>query len=197
MPKVTEAHRAARREQILDAAVRCVAREGFHKMTMAHVIAESGLSAGAVYGYYRGKADLIRAIAGRVLGGFADALDEVAHGPGPVAPLDAVRALLSHVERLAAESDGAFPRVALHAWSEAARDDDVRDIVRGNVDQVHRALLEVLGRARADGTLPAGDAEAMARVLLGLVPGFLIQGLLLGQTDAAAYLSGIEALLAD
>ena len=61
MPKVSEAHRAARREQIIDAAIRCVGREGFHRTTMSHVIAESGLSAGAVYGYFTGKEDLIKA----------------------------------------------------------------------------------------------------------------------------------------
>lgn len=196
MPKVTEEYRTARREQILDAALRCVAREGFHKTTMAQVIAESGLSAGAVYGYFTGKPDLIRAIASRALGGFAEALQEVTDGPGPVAPVDGVRVLVHHVEGLAVGTDGAFPRVALHAWSEAARDDDVREIVSGNIARVHRAWLALLERAEADGTVPAGDHDAMARALLSLLPGFVLQGLLLGEIDAATYVAGCEALLA-
>src|SRR5262245_65670139 len=94
MPKVSEEHRAARREQILDAAIRCVGREGFHRTTMSHVIAESGLSAGAVYGYFSGKEDLIKASAGRALSGFAELLHGIAEGPDPVTPAGALRAML-------------------------------------------------------------------------------------------------------
>jgi AcrR family transcriptional regulator len=196
MPKVSDEHRAARREQILDAAIRCVAREGFHRTTMAHVIAESGLSAGAVYGYFKGKPDLIRAIAGRALGGFAELLNEVAAGPGPVSPATGLRAMVQAVERLTAESDGDFPKVGLHAWSEAARDPEVREIVNANVEHVHAAWLEVLRRAAADGTLPEGDHAAMARVMIGLMPGFVIQASLLGNVDGEAYVAGFEALTA-
>lgn len=196
MPKVSDEHRAARREQILDAAVRCVAREGFHRTTMADVIAESGLSAGAVYGYFKGKPDLIRAIAARALGGFAELLHEVAVGPGPVSPASALRTLVAAVERLAEESGGDFPRVGVHAWSEAARDPEVRGIVGANVERLHAAWVEVLARAEVDGTLPAGDHAATARVMVGLMPGFVLQGPLLGQVDGAAYVAGFEALTA-
>lgn len=194
MPRVTAEYRTARREQILDAAVRCVAREGFHKTTMAHVIRESGLSAGAVYGYFKGKPDLIRAIAGRVLGGFAEVLDAVATGPGPVTPTAGLRAIVGRVEQLAADSGGDFPRVAVHAWSEAARDDEVKEVVRANIDHVHRAWLGVLERAEADGTIAPGDHAASARALIGLMPGFVIQGLLLEEIDGASYVAGFEAL---
>jgi AcrR family transcriptional regulator len=196
MPRVSDEHRTARREQILDAAVRCVAREGFHRTTMAHVIAESDLSAGAVYGYFKGKPDLIRAIASRALGGFAELLHEVATGPGPVSPASALRAVVTQVERLAEESGGDFPRVGLHAWSEAARDPEVREIVRASVERVHGAWLEVLARAEVDGTLRAGDHAATARVMTGLMPGFVLQGPLLGSVDGAAYVAGFEALTA-
>jgi AcrR family transcriptional regulator len=194
MPKVTDEHRAARREQILDAAVRCVAREGFHRTTMAQVIAEADLSAGAVYGYFKGKPDLIKAIAGRALGGFSDILLAVADGPGPVSPATGLRAVVRAVERVSAETDGAFPKVALHAWSEAARDPEVREIVALNLAGLQDAWLAVLRRSDADGTLPAGDHAAMARVMIGLMPGFLVQSSLFGVVDADAYVGGFEAL---
>jgi AcrR family transcriptional regulator len=194
MPKVSAEYRAARREEVLDAAVRCVAREGFHKTTMAHVIAESGLSAGAVYGYFKGKSELIRAIAARALSGFAEVLEAVAVAPGPITPAMGLRAIMSEVERMSAESDGAFPKVVVHAWSEAARDPEVREVVRTNVDKVHRAWLDVLARAEADGNIAPGDHAASARALVGLMPGFVVQGLLLDEIDGASYVDGFEAL---
>ena len=69
MPKVSDAHRESRREQILIAAWKCFSRNGFHSTSMADVIAEAGLSAGAVYLYFRSKDDIIVAVATQVFGG--------------------------------------------------------------------------------------------------------------------------------
>ena len=59
MPKVTEEHVEARRRQILSAALRCFAREGFHRTTMQDIFREADLSPGAVYSYFKGKDELI------------------------------------------------------------------------------------------------------------------------------------------
>jgi AcrR family transcriptional regulator len=196
MPRVTEEHRAARRDQIVDAAIRCVAREGFHKTTMAHVIAESGLSAGAVYGYFKGKPELITAIASRAVGGFSHVLEDLVEAPGPVTLPAALAELLDAIDELVAASDGGFPRVAVHAWSEAARDPAVLEIVRTNVDRVHAAWVRVVERALADGTLaPVDDVPALARALVGLLPGYLLQAHVLGLVDRHTYLAGCAALL--
>lgn len=195
MPRVTPEHRAARRDQILAAAVRCAAREGFHKTTMAHVIEESGLSAGAVYGYFKGKSDLIRAIAETVVGSLAHSLDEVADGPGPVTLAGALEHALAQIAALSAAQEGPFPLVALHAWSEAARDEEVRHVVDVSIDGVAAAWLRVLDRAVADGTLaPEVDRASLVPVLLGLMPGFVLQSTLLGRVDAQTYLAGFVAL---
>ena len=66
MPKVTAAHRESRREQILLAAWKCFSSNGFHSTSMADVIREAGLSAGAVYLYFRSKDDIIVAVATQV-----------------------------------------------------------------------------------------------------------------------------------
>ena len=55
MPKVSEEYRTARRSEIARAALRCFARKGFDATSMADIIAESGLSAGAIYGHYKSK----------------------------------------------------------------------------------------------------------------------------------------------
>ena len=77
MPKVTDAHRESRREQILIAAWKCFSRNGFHSTSMADVIREAGLSAGAVYLYFRSKDEIIVAVATQVFGGIQGRLRRV------------------------------------------------------------------------------------------------------------------------
>jgi len=61
VPKVSEEHADARRQQIIDAAYRCFARKGFHQATMRDIYEEAGLSPGAVYHYFDSKDEIIRA----------------------------------------------------------------------------------------------------------------------------------------
>lgn len=61
MPKVSEAHLEQRRQQILDAAITCFARKGFHQTTMADIASQAGVSDTLAYRYFSGKEDLIEA----------------------------------------------------------------------------------------------------------------------------------------
>ncbi len=47
-----------RRQRIMEAALACFARKGYHKTTMDDIVAESGLSKGTLYWYFRSKDDL-------------------------------------------------------------------------------------------------------------------------------------------
>lgn len=51
-----------RREQILQAALTCFARKGYHLTTMDDIVAESGLSKGSLYWHYKNKKDLFLSI---------------------------------------------------------------------------------------------------------------------------------------
>jgi len=62
VPKVKPETLAIRREEILQAAETCFARQGFHQTTIQDVIRESGLSAGCIYGHFTSKEELIQAI---------------------------------------------------------------------------------------------------------------------------------------
>lgn len=69
MPRLTEQKMNDRRRDIIAAAGRCFARKGIQATTMREIFAEAGMSAGAVYNYFKTKDDLIAA-------GIKDSTDE-------------------------------------------------------------------------------------------------------------------------
>jgi hypothetical protein len=62
MPKIAEAARVARREQIIVAALACFARAGYHATTMADIAEQAGVSKGTPYLYFPGKEALFLAL---------------------------------------------------------------------------------------------------------------------------------------
>jgi AcrR family transcriptional regulator len=193
MPKVSQAHKDARRQQIVAAASRCVAEQGFHRTTMADVIRESGLSAGAVYGYFKSKTELIRAIADAALGAAADRLEQLAETPGRITPAMFLDEFLASA--LQAYGD-ASPRIAVQVWAEAARDPEVAAMASDRIGALHKALTTLVRRCQADGTFGGGgDPELMARVLVGALPGYVLQRLLDPAVTADDYVRGATDLI--
>ena len=190
---MSEAYRLERRERILLAAARCFARDGFHATSMDDVIAEAGLSAGAVYGYYSGKEELVRAAAGRAIELVTTALPEVVRAPTPAAMLERLLTFAYEAEdRLGFDA----PRVAVQAWGEAARNPVVREAVADGYRTIRGHLADAVRQWQADGTIDAGaDPQELAKVLFGLVPGFIVQRQLLGDVQPDRYAGALAALL--
>jgi AcrR family transcriptional regulator len=196
MPKVSDEHLAARREQVLRAAWTCFDKNGFHATTMADVIAESGLSAGAVYRYFTGKADLVRASADRALGTIGPTLSEILASPEAIGPVDAVEQVLETVEEALLAGPTDISRIAMMAWAESLRADDVHAVTNAAMTTLRAGLAEVAGRAREAGLLPP-DAEpaVVAQVMMSLTIGWIIQRNIAGVADRGAYLAATRAVL--
>lgn len=62
MPRLTEATRSARQEHILQAAVRCFARAGYHGTTMEEIATEAGIAKGGAYVYFPSKEAIFLAL---------------------------------------------------------------------------------------------------------------------------------------
>lgn len=60
MARVSQAHLAARRQSILDAAARVFSQKGVAAATMAEIAQEAGISPGAIYRYFASKDELAR-----------------------------------------------------------------------------------------------------------------------------------------
>jgi AcrR family transcriptional regulator len=195
MPRVSDEHLAARRQQILDAARVHFTRNGFHATSMQDVIAEAGLSVGAVYRYFKSKDDLVTAIAGQVVDEVTAQIGAVAEHE-PALPLDqAVQRLVDDFEpRLGPE--GPF-RLALQVWAESVRNPTLGAFVREVYDTVRARMTALVRRAQDAGHLPRqADAEAVGSALFGMLLGYLLQQTLTGSPDRETFLTGVRGLLA-
>ncbi|TDD64080.1 TetR/AcrR family transcriptional regulator [Jiangella aurantiaca] len=195
MPRVSEAHLAARRQQILEAAWRCFSRQGFHATSMQDVFAESGMSAGAVYRYFPSKADLVRTTAEGIAGIADEEFQEMLASDPVPRPDEALRRALVHITaRTASEGVADRTKIALHVWSEAIRDDEIRSIVTIIADRLIGRWAELAERWREAGYLAAdADPQQVASTMYGVMIGFVAQRHILGiETDD--YLDGFSAL---
>ncbi|WP_173923642.1 TetR/AcrR family transcriptional regulator [Agromyces sp. Marseille-P2726] len=195
MPKVTEAYRAARRDEIIAAALRRVTVQGIQRTSMADIIAESGLSAGAIYGHFAGKRELLSAMAARVLDARVTELD---------ARRDAVGGPLSPGQVMATLIDGMrhepFGGVLVQIWAEAVVDDEIRDLVRSVFvrvrETVRRAFAEWAAAepGRVDGD-PDEWAARVTPIALAVLPGFMVQRAVAPDFDEDGYLAMLPEVL--
>jgi AcrR family transcriptional regulator len=161
---------------------------------MAMVITQAGLSAGAVYGHFRSKTELIHAVAEDILGSATGRLQELANGPAVAGPDEVYSALLTSALEVHGQDT---PRIAVQVWAELARDDDLRDIAGHHLTRLRDVLAALLARCQRAGTLPPGDPSKMARTVLALVPGYALQQVVYQDVTPDDYLLGAGALFGD
>src|SRR4051812_44493868 len=94
MPRVTEEYRASRRAEILAAAAQLFATNGFHATSMADIISAAGLSAGAVYRYFRSKEELIAAVAETALSAAEETFATLLAGGAAPPPEEVITAII-------------------------------------------------------------------------------------------------------
>lgn len=194
MPRVSDDHRAARRRQILDAARTCFLRDGFHATSMSDVLAEAQLSAGAVYRYFPGKNAIVLAIVTETSEGLVRMWDATLESDELPPLADAVSTVVEGVQRL--DDESGVPRLALQVWGEAVRSPEVREIVSGVGERLLEKATLVVRRYQDRGDIDAAvDAGSVARTLIALFPGFILQREVMGSADAAQFRTGLHALL--
>jgi AcrR family transcriptional regulator len=192
MPRVSEQYKDARREQILDAARRCFLRNGFHETSMQDLFAEAGLSSGAVYRYFASKDELIMAIAEA---NFRD-ITTMIHTVAEDASGSLGDALADVVELIGTRhAEKGLGSIAVQVWAEALRNPHIAEFFSDGLRRLHDELAAVVNRYQAAGALPAEvSADALSRVLLGTVPGYVVQLTLQGPGVTAETAAALRAL---
>ena len=193
MPKVSQEYRDARRDEILAAAKRCFLREGFHETSMQDLFAESGLSSGVVYRFFAGKEDMILAIVEENLRDVVALLRTLATTSHGLGVGEALAEVLEMVR--AKHAEGGLGALAVLVWSEAQRTPAVAERFDAAIAPIRAELVEVVREYQARGGLPPDtSADALAALVLAIVPGFIQQLTMSGDQAVAGIPDAARAL---
>jgi AcrR family transcriptional regulator len=194
VPRITAARASAQRERILDAALTCFAREGFHAATMQDIVTESGLSPGAIYGYFKGKTDVVTAIASE-----RHAMErrrmEHALAAGDI-ETSLVRLVEGFVLGLRDLQERKWRRLAVQLWAESLSNVRLKREAVGGVTQAIELLSPMIGKAQREGRWPAHlDSVSAARVLIAILQGISLQLAWDDTIDIARFASALRIMI--
>ncbi|MEE2040518.1 TetR/AcrR family transcriptional regulator [Nocardiopsis sp. CT-R113] len=177
--------RSARREEILSAAVRVFARQGFAATRIEDVAAEAGIAKGSVYLSFSSRDDLLAAAFARLADRSAGVLGHTtAEGVPAVERL--TRLVRSAVAMLADEPE--LTRVMVDLWAAGRHRGDAAPLDMATVYREYRgAVAGLLREAAGEGDLRPGIGEPEATVVVGAIEGCLVQWLM----DPAVPLAGL------
>ena len=192
-PKVPQAYLKARREEIMDAAVKCFMEKGFHNTTMQDIYDAANLSPGAVYNYFDSKEDI-------VVSALKEFSDWSISSITPLLSENQTESLIKYVEfwisytkqQASTERFG----VTLDYYSEAARKNNIREAVLKSQNRSHEKIMEIVKNNQRTGKInPKLDPLATARVIGSMVFGATIHKMLNPDLDVDAYGKVCESLI--
>jgi AcrR family transcriptional regulator len=195
-----EGSELTRRQQILDAALRVFARDGYHKASIRHIALEAGLkSPPLVYWYFKDKNELFEA----VLLELAPLLQQIDDIAGSID--DPPQVVLPKIIRnyMDAISNPDFERLFRIFLSEVGHTPDIGvHFMRNGLLTLLEWLTSYFGRQVQLGALRPHDPNVSAYAFLGLMGSYILgRDILLSPTeglpDMDAYFQGAVSLFLD
>lgn len=179
-PKVTEEYKQAVREKILQSAENLFARKGYHETSMDDIVKESGLSKGAIYGYFESKQDLFLALSDKRLAFLLDRIQSI-FLPEDSAAKKLEKALeITFSNRV--EVTREVCRVNMELWVEAPRITSLQQRLNSRYETAHKFVAEIIKEGVKKGEFRQGiDPHALASVLLAAIDGLSLHWATTGQ----------------
>lgn len=156
------------RDRLIAAAIEVFAEQGYESARLQDIARAAGLTTGAVYANYRGKAELLFDAIGARAGA---ELDGLLHGTNDVG----ARAVLERLGDRLPEPRAANPSLLVDAIAAARRDADLAALLRTRLAKREAMLADVVGRAKHDGAVADEiSTDAVARFCTMLATGALV-----------------------
>ena len=192
MRTVNPEHQQARRQQILEAAVACFMRKGFHATRTAEICAEAGMSPGNLFHYFPTKEAIIAAIV-------EEDQRETAERFAAAAQADVLYPALIRIveDSLALLTDPVYTRIGLEVLAEAVRNPQVFACVARSEAGRKAQLAQLLDTAAQRGQvrLAMSPAQAADWILL-LLDGAFGRAMVEDRFDLQAYRSLVLGAIA-
>ncbi len=167
MPKIVD--KVAKREEILQAALRAFAKKGFNYTKMDDVAREAGIGKGTIYEYFRSKSDLLRAA-------YENYLEETYRQTFAIlksarSPLEKIREIILSIIRYYSR-DPAIMRVFFDFWIESTHSGqqpaiDFKKIYADYRDIAQTLLKQAQNQGQVRKNLPANTPSVLVAVIEG------------------------------
>lgn len=189
-PAARPDHRQEQRKRILDAAIACFGRDGFHGASMQKICAEAGMSPGALYRYFPSKESLIAAIVEGERTERLGMFDLIANAPSVLG------ALVTCLGVLLTDRSIATARLGPEIMAEAIRNEDLRKAIDPCEEETSALLADALATAVKQGEIdPALDLDTVAIVLQLIGDGVLLHHQLHPEWELQERMPAIEAMV--
>ena len=183
MPQVPPEPSLDRRTQILEAAIVCFAKRGFHQTSMHDVSAEAGISVGLIYRYFANKEAVIAAMAERHKQEIHDLLERARQAPSLFESLEIL--FTAHCSESSPKVLSAF---VVDLYAEASRNPQIADLVRDVLETSMDGVTDLIARSPE---AKAGAAHGLAphdlsELIFAVARGTLMRDVLQPQEMTAA-----------
>ncbi|MEA3341980.1 MAG: TetR/AcrR family transcriptional regulator [Chloroflexota bacterium] len=160
-----------RRAQIIQAALACFSRKGYNKTTMDDIVAESGLSKGSLYWYFKSKDELFTETAMSVLTDIGQntwsAIEQCSTAS------EKLRAFAQITVEFSERIKG-FLGLFLEFWASSPNRDRAGQVWLGVLVQYKDLFVEIVEQGIRDGEFKPVDAEQLVWAVMAAYDGLAV-----------------------
>ena len=170
--------KAATRAQILQSALMCFSEKGFHQTTMDDIVAQSGLSKGALYWHFKGKKELFIALIEWFMLQMGEQIDHA--WTDDMSAADKIRAMVE-VTLAGSEQMVPFVKIFLDFWAQTPEDVQLQQIFASIIDEYETKLEEIINDGVASGEFqPVEDPRNLSLAMFAMLDALFLYYTLLG-----------------
>ena len=182
MPALQSDPALERKTQILEAAMICFAKRGFHQASMHDISAEAGISVGLIYRYFENKEAVISAMADRHKKEIYDMLERARQAATLLQSLEIL--FTAHCCENEPRVISAF---VVDLYAEASRNPHVADLVRDILQTAMDGVTDLIARSpEAESATHGLKPYELAELIFAVSRGMLMRDVLQPQEMTAA-----------